>query len=79
MHVVWEFRVLPDKRYEFERRYGGDGDWARLFRLADGYAGTTLLRDAEDPGRYVTIDAWRDREAYAWFRERHMSAISRSR
>lgn len=67
----------PERRAEFERRYGSDGDWARLFRLADGFAGTTLLRDADEPGRYVTIDVWRDREAFARFRERRASEYER--
>ena len=57
---VWRYRVGEPQRAEFERRYGADGDWARLFRLADGYLGTQLLRDPHAPGVYLTLDRWRE-------------------
>ena len=56
---VWRYRVAEPQREEFERRYGADGDWAQLFRLADGYHGTQLLRDPLAPGVYLTLDRWR--------------------
>jgi hypothetical protein len=31
--------------WEFESRYGPEGDWAQLFRRAPGYHGSELLRD----------------------------------
>lgn len=67
---VWEFRVHPDRVDDFVRSYRGDGAWTRLFRLAPGYLGTRLLRDRDDPLRFVTIDEWRSVEDYAAFRER---------
>ncbi|HJU89841.1 MAG TPA: antibiotic biosynthesis monooxygenase family protein [Gemmatimonadaceae bacterium] len=59
--VVWAFRVRPGAAAEFERLYGPDGDWVRLFRRSPGYLGTELWRDADVTGRYVTIDRWRSR------------------
>ena len=59
---LWEFRVAPERREEFARVYGPQGDWAVLFRRASGYLGTLLLHDAADPERFVTVDRW-DREA----------------
>jgi heme-degrading monooxygenase HmoA len=56
---VWRYEVAEAQRAEFERRYGADGDWARLFRQADGYLGTQLLRDPLAPGVYLTLDRWR--------------------
>jgi len=56
---IWRYRVEEGHRADFERIYGGDGDWARLFRLADGYLGTQLLRDPLEPGVYATLDRWR--------------------
>ena len=49
---------------EFERAYGPDGDWASFFAGARGYVGTELLRDVEQPGRYLVVDRWESREAY---------------
>ena len=72
--VVWEFRVGPDRKAEFEARYGPDGDWARLFRRGEGYEGTVLLRDPELPGRYLVTDTWRDAAAHDAFRQRHADA-----
>lgn len=66
--TVWEFTVDAGRRAEFERHYGPDGSWARLFRRAQGYLGTELLRDRSNPSRYLTIDRWESREAWQAFR-----------
>jgi len=65
---VWEFQVRPGREVAFERHYGPDGSWARLFRSAEGYGGTVLLRDLERPGRYLTLDHWESERAYRAFR-----------
>jgi heme-degrading monooxygenase HmoA len=54
--ILWTYRVEPSWAVLFEAIYGPEGDWAQLFRQADGYRGTELLRESE--GRYVTIDRW---------------------
>jgi heme-degrading monooxygenase HmoA len=69
--LVWEFAVAPERRDDFERRYGTDGDWARLFARADGFLGTRLLRDAGTPGRYLTLDHWRSDADWQAFRVRY--------
>jgi heme-degrading monooxygenase HmoA len=56
--IVWEFRVQPAQATSFERAYGPEGDWARLFRRSSSYRGTELLRDPDDPQRYLTLDRW---------------------
>jgi heme-degrading monooxygenase HmoA len=56
--IVWEFRVQPGQAPGFERAYGPEGDWARLFRRSPAYRGTELLRDQQDPERYLTLDRW---------------------
>ncbi|MEO8500285.1 MAG: antibiotic biosynthesis monooxygenase [Vicinamibacteria bacterium] len=58
IHIVWEFVVKPDCVEAFDRAYGPDGDWARLFAAYPGYQGTSLLRDSLNPRRFVTIDRW---------------------
>jgi heme-degrading monooxygenase HmoA len=58
LHILWEYRVGEEHRAAFERHYGSEGTWAGLFRRDPGYRGTTLLRHAEERGRYLTIDVW---------------------
>jgi hypothetical protein len=64
IQFVWEFVARKDRVHEFERHYSSAGDWAKLFQKSPGYRGTVLLRDAEQPNRYVTIDAWDGPELY---------------
>lgn len=71
MHaIVWEFQVRPEQEAEFERVYGPEGAWARLFAGGEGFLGTELLRDVDDRGRYLTIDRWTSAAAFAAFRDR---------
>lgn len=65
---IWQFQVAPDYVAEFERHYGPDGSWVKLFEQAAGYRDTVLLRNRADPLRYVTIDTWESFEAYQRFR-----------
>lgn len=55
----------------FEQAYGAGGDWARFFRQGQGYVGTELLRDLEEPGRFVVVDRWESSEAYNAFAHEH--------
>ncbi len=59
---------------EFERVYGPDGEWAAFFRQGRGYVGTELLRDLEQPGRYLVVDRWESGEAYNEFLASHRDA-----
>jgi hypothetical protein len=58
VQFYWEFVAREDKLKEFERYYSSDGLWAALFRKHPGYCGTILLRDAENPLRFISIDRW---------------------
>jgi hypothetical protein len=58
IQVVWEFVIKPEAVGRFEQAYGPGGEWARLFDRYPGFRGTTLLRDAAHPRRYLTIDCW---------------------
>ena len=51
----------------FESVYGPDGDWAQFFTGAPGYIVSELLRDLEQPGRYLVVDRWETAEAYNAF------------
>ncbi len=71
-HVaIWEFQVKPERQAEFERRYGPEGDWVRLFRRSDGFLGTQLMHDRVNRLRYVTTDRWTSLRAWQSFREEH--------
>jgi heme-degrading monooxygenase HmoA len=65
---VWEFVVRPGRETEFERFFGADGEWVKLFQRAGGFISTELDRDARDPRRYITIDYWESPESYEKFR-----------
>lgn len=69
--VIWEFRVASENREAFERAYGPEGDWAKLFARSSDFRGTTLLRDPAVAGRYLTIDSWTSAEAFEQFQEHH--------
>jgi heme-degrading monooxygenase HmoA len=71
---MWEFNVKREFESEFEKLYGPEGEWARLFRKGEGYLGTELFRDVIVEGRYVTIDYWSSRAAYEAFRGRFRDA-----
>jgi len=70
--IVWEFLPRAGKRREFEKAYGPDGVWGRLFSRGEGFVRTELLRVGKSL-RYFTIDAWRSREAYERFRKNYVA------
>lgn len=66
--------MRSDKRRAFEKAYGPNGDWAKLFDRAEGYIRTELIRDPKTPGRYVTLDFWKSRQAYQQFKKQNLAA-----
>jgi len=72
--IAWQFRVEQRNVDAFVAAYGPAGVWAELFRRAQGFRGTTLLRDAADPLRFVTLDRWDSFEDFERFREEFGSA-----
>jgi heme-degrading monooxygenase HmoA len=73
--LVFVYDVAEPER--FERVYGAEGAWSEFFRRGRGYVGTELLRDVEQPGRYVVIDRWESRDAYNDFVESHRDEYMR--
>ena len=65
--IALVFRYEARDADEFERAYGPEGEWARFFMQADGFVGTELLRDLDEPGRYLVIDRWETADAYNLF------------
>lgn len=68
--TLWEFEVKSGSEDLFERTYGQEGEWARLFRRDARYRGTRLLRDVGAERVYVTMDSWESRAAYEEFRQK---------
>ena len=68
--VAWEFRVRAEAVAAFVQAYGPEGAWAALFRRAEGFVETLLLADRTAPGRFVTVDRWRDAAAHRAFHAR---------
>lgn len=66
--IVWEFRIKRGEEVAFQRAYGPDGEWVRLFDRGEGYLGTELLQDERDEQRCLTLDRWASPAAYAAFR-----------
>jgi len=69
--TLWEFEVKRGSEEIFERLYGPEGAWARLFRRDPRYRGTRLLRDTARRAAYVTLDYWDSREAHEEFKRVH--------
>ena len=71
LYIVWEFIVKPECVAEFERIYGPDGTWAKLFRQGAGYQKTLLTRDLKNPRTYLLIDIWDTQESFDRFKAAH--------
>jgi heme-degrading monooxygenase HmoA len=76
VRILWSFRVRREHEAEFARVYGPRGEWAQLFSKGRGYHGTTLLRDAPETQRYVTVDSWDSLEDLTLFKEQYHEAYA---
>jgi len=70
--ALWEYEVKPGCEERFEKVYGPEGDWAKLFRRDGNYQGTRLLLDVARPAIYLTLDFWSSPEAYERFLASHV-------
>ena len=75
--VVWEFRVRPGRRRAFEKAYGPDGPWVRLFARTRGHLRSELIRDPEKPLRFLALEVWRSRRAYEHFMRQNQAGYDR--
>jgi hypothetical protein len=75
--ILWEYSVPSEHFAEFERHYNSSGTWVIFFRRSADYHGTVLLRDADTPGRYLTLDHWSSFEAYQSFCAEHEAEYRR--
>ena len=75
--IALVFRYEASDPDEFERAYGPEGDWAQFFRRGNGFIGTELLKDVEEPERYLVIDRWDSASAYNRFLAEHQEEYLR--
>lgn len=68
--IIWQYQVKADRLAEFEDIYTSSGLWSELFKKAEGYQDTELLRDPEQPHHYITIDRWISSQHYESFLSR---------
>jgi heme-degrading monooxygenase HmoA len=68
--IIWRYHVKPKAIDAFTAAYGADGDWARLFRLDEGFLGTELYRGADSDDVFITIDRWLSRDHFTRFMQR---------
>jgi len=66
--IIWEYQVRPEHLLEFEKFYGRNGAWAKLFNKSTDYLGTDLLRDKTDANGFLTIDRRASMDAYNEFK-----------
>ena len=69
--ALWEYEVKPGCEKRFEKAYGPDGDWAKLFHSDSHYREMRLVQDAFRRGVYLTMDFWESRAAYEKFTGEH--------
>jgi heme-degrading monooxygenase HmoA len=69
MQIVWEFIVREESLEEFQAAYGPQGSWVELFKRAEGYLGTVLLRSDQSANKFLTIDRWEGEVSYKRFRQ----------
>jgi heme-degrading monooxygenase HmoA len=68
-HRIWLFRPPSAREAEFAEAYSAEGAWARLFRNAPGFLGTSLFKPAEPGGWWMTIDRWESAANFEAFTE----------
>jgi heme-degrading monooxygenase HmoA len=72
--ILWEFEVKPGSEGCFQKAYGPDGAWVRLFQHNPHFRGTQLQRDPTRSLFYFTIDIWDSETAYENFLETNRTA-----
>ena len=75
--ALWEYKVKPGCEKRFEKVYGREGDWAKLFRSDPNYHETRLVHDSAHPAIYLTLDFWAARQAYERFMASHAAEYKR--
>jgi quinol monooxygenase YgiN len=76
IQIAWVIEAQPERLLEFQKAYGMNGDWVQLFRKAEGYIETALMRDTENVNRFLIIDRWHDLSSFDSFKRRYEMAYN---
>jgi len=72
---IWRYTIRPEREAEFLAAYTADGEWARFFGRDLAYIRTDLLRDADRPDVYLTVDYWKSRADRDRFKEENLAEL----
>jgi quinol monooxygenase YgiN len=61
---AWQFKVQAGREAAFERFFGANGPWQGLSRRSRSFLGSSFLRDAVQPTRYMVIEYWSEMLVY---------------
>ncbi|MGE5358656.1 MAG: putative quinol monooxygenase [Bacteroidales bacterium] len=67
--IAWHFDVKQGHEPRFEQLVGADGPWHALARRSRSFLGSSFLRDAVQPTRYLLVEYWSEMLVY----ERHQA------
>jgi heme-degrading monooxygenase HmoA len=62
--LVWQLKVQPGRQAAFEEFFGANGAWQGLSRRSRSFLGSSFLRDAVQPTRYVVVEYWSEMLVY---------------
>ncbi len=75
--IALVFRYEARDPEEFEERLRPRRRLGEVLPAGAGYIGTELLRDFDEPGRYLVIDRWESADAYNDFVAEHQAEYMR--
>lgn len=70
--LVWQFDVKAGREAEFQKLFGANGPWPGLGRRSRSFLGSSFLRDAVQPTRYLVVEYWSEMLVY----EKHLADFS---
>ncbi len=69
--VVWKYKVKVSCVDLFEEFHGCYGKLRELFREAEGFSDSVLLKSSVTESEYITIDKWESRWRFLAFMENY--------
>jgi hypothetical protein len=69
---AWQLTVQSGREVAFERFFGANGPWQGLSRRSRSFLGSSFLRDAVQPTRYIVVEYWSEMLVY----EKHQADYS---